>query len=155
MQPVKQTYDMKYLEQHGHLQPTGVPLTGLGAGDSFVLFNVCPPATAATAFERMRDEVPWNTMMHHGGPVPRLISIQVVLIQKVFFYPHRRTTDETIACTVSLCPNFLFAHDDGFVDRLYCALLLFLLCIVSPPSLAFLSFFLFSFVVFFFFLNEP
>lgn len=74
--PTMQSFDMAYYEAHGHLAPNGPPLLGLGAGDSKLIFNVCPPDLASHMFTTMREEVPWNTMSHHGGLVPRLISIQ-------------------------------------------------------------------------------
>lgn len=53
------------------------PLTGLGEGDSMLLYEVLSTKEQAdTSFESLRDEITWNTMSHRGGNVPRLISIQ-------------------------------------------------------------------------------
>mmetsp|Transcript_14191 Transcript_14191/g.39021 ORF Transcript_14191/g.39021 Transcript_14191/m.39021 type:complete len:827 (-) Transcript_14191:142-2622(-) len=45
-----------------------------GEGDSRLILDLCPPEVVS--FEAVRDEVRWHTMLHKGGPVPRLIAIQ-------------------------------------------------------------------------------
>lgn len=64
----------KFFKANGHGRDK--PLTGLGAGDSMLLFDVLPDDFAKSAFNDLRDEVDWQTMAHKGGLVPRLISIQ-------------------------------------------------------------------------------
>lgn len=54
---------------------TGV-VKNLGAGDSKLALNFLPAELALDAFDRVRDEVAWQTMQHMGTDVPRLISQQ-------------------------------------------------------------------------------
>ena len=44
--------------------------------DAKVIDNILPPEIATSAFEKIKDEVVWQKMMHRGGEVPRLIGIQ-------------------------------------------------------------------------------
>ena len=48
----------------------GDPVLGvgdaLGAGDSYLVDHVLPEEIAEIAFEKMREEVKWNTMKHRG-----------------------------------------------------------------------------------------
>ncbi|KAF8212370.1 hypothetical protein K438DRAFT_1806416 [Mycena galopus ATCC 62051] len=48
----------------------------LGAGDSYLTLNLAPPELADVAFEKMREEVKWETMRHRGGEVPRLVAVE-------------------------------------------------------------------------------
>ena len=45
-------------------------------GDTTIFHNVLPPQLEAGLFERIRDEVDWQRMMHQGGEVPRLVAVQ-------------------------------------------------------------------------------
>lgn len=38
----------------------------LGTGDSYLVEDILPEELAEVAFERMRNEVKWNTMYHRG-----------------------------------------------------------------------------------------
>lgn len=74
-----------------------VPILGvgdaIGAGDSYLALDVVPKNVAETAFEKLKEEVQWNTMHHQGeslssfllfnmltsntgGDVPRLVAVE-------------------------------------------------------------------------------
>ena len=38
----------------------------MGEGDTELVLDVLPPELASTAFQRLRDEVKWNHMIHKG-----------------------------------------------------------------------------------------
>ena len=38
----------------------------IGEGDSYVQYDFLPPELADTAFDNLKKEVKWNTMMHRG-----------------------------------------------------------------------------------------
>jgi len=46
----------------------------IGEGDTELVLDILPPDLAETAFERLRNEVKWQVMMHRGGEVPRLVA---------------------------------------------------------------------------------
>ncbi|KAF9025626.1 hypothetical protein BDZ89DRAFT_1135293 [Hymenopellis radicata] len=50
------------------------PVTYCGSGDTYLVSDLLAPELASTAFERVKDEVEWNTMHHRGGEVPRLVA---------------------------------------------------------------------------------
>lgn len=53
------------------------PLSGLGVGDSMVIYNaIRDDDSASRYFHQSKAEIDWQTMAHRGGSVPRLISIQ-------------------------------------------------------------------------------
>ena len=39
----------------------------IAEGDSYILYDFLPPDLAENAFENLRKEVKWNTMMHRGA----------------------------------------------------------------------------------------
>jgi hypothetical protein len=49
---------------------------GLGAGDSYLTLNLLPPELESDAFEKLKQEVKWQKMYHHGGEVPRLVAVE-------------------------------------------------------------------------------
>jgi alkylated DNA repair dioxygenase AlkB len=51
-------------------------INNLGAGDSYLVYDVLPENIAKNCFELVKNEIGWNEMYHHGGKVPRLISVQ-------------------------------------------------------------------------------
>ncbi len=68
---------------YGELRPSAGILSraraqvgGLGAGDSAIHYGVLSPELAATALATLGREIPWRTMHHRGGVVPRELSIQ-------------------------------------------------------------------------------
>ncbi len=60
----------------GILSRARASLEGLGAGDSAIHYGVLSPDLAATALATLDREIPWRTMHHRGGVVPRELSIQ-------------------------------------------------------------------------------
>lgn len=50
--------------------------TPVGAGDSYLVENVFFEDDTVSTFEKVKGEVNWCEMMHKGGPVPRLMSLQ-------------------------------------------------------------------------------
>lgn len=40
----------------------------LGAGDSYMILDLLGEELSGIAFEKLRDEVEWNTMYHRGKP---------------------------------------------------------------------------------------
>ena len=66
--------------------PTLGPGDKIGEGDTYILHDLLPaseldpsdPSTPLTdsVFQRLRDEVPWQTMHHAAGAVPRLVGVQ-------------------------------------------------------------------------------
>jgi len=60
----------------GLLSQARAHLGGLGAGDSAIHYGVLSPELAATALATLGHEIPWRTMHHRGGVVPRELSIQ-------------------------------------------------------------------------------
>lgn len=49
---------------------------GLGAGDSYLKLNLLPPDIESDVFEKLKEEVKWQKMYHHGGEVPRLVAVE-------------------------------------------------------------------------------
>ncbi|KAI5116524.1 hypothetical protein M0805_000590 [Coniferiporia weirii] len=47
-----------------------------GEGDTYLVLDLLPPKLADTAFERLFEEVQWDTMSHRGGEVPRLVAVE-------------------------------------------------------------------------------
>lgn len=68
------SFNIEFYAEHGISNIN--PLSGLGAGDSFLLLDVLSDELQNRTFEYLDDEIDWNVMTHKGGPVPRLISIQ-------------------------------------------------------------------------------
>ncbi len=48
----------------------------IGSGDSKIIHNVLGPPFVNMAFNRVREEVGWQTMFHRSGQVPRLVAVQ-------------------------------------------------------------------------------
>ena len=48
----------------------------VGAGDSRIIYGALSSPLADDAFERLREEVSWETMHHRSGKVPRLVAVQ-------------------------------------------------------------------------------
>ena len=66
------TIDEAYFEAAGHDRKH--PVTELGVGDSALMLDVA--GGDRSFFERVRDEICWEQMMHKGSPVPRLVCMQ-------------------------------------------------------------------------------
>lgn len=48
-------------------QPQPLDYTALGASDTYLVDNVLPRELAESAFNKMREEVKWNAMLHRGS----------------------------------------------------------------------------------------
>ena len=64
-------------------------------GDTTVITNVLPPDLAASAFERLLDEVSWAGMSHMGGEVPRRIAVQGAVGEDGSMPVYRHPADES------------------------------------------------------------
>ncbi|KAJ7172595.1 hypothetical protein C8R46DRAFT_1348969 [Mycena filopes] len=81
-------------KNNSHVQFLG-PGDPLGAGDSFLRTDVLPSELAGVAFDRMREEVKWDTMHHRGGEVPRLVAVQGEIAPDGSFPIYRHPADES------------------------------------------------------------
>ena len=52
------------------------PNDKIGAGDSRIVYDALSSPLAEHAFERLKEEVSWETMHHRSGKVPRLVAVQ-------------------------------------------------------------------------------
>ncbi|THG98826.1 hypothetical protein EW145_g7363 [Phellinidium pouzarii] len=66
-----------------------------GEGDTYLILDVLPPELATGAFERLREEVEWNTMSHRGGEVPRLVAVEGEIASDGGFPVYRHPADAT------------------------------------------------------------
>lgn len=48
----------------------------MGEGDTLLVAHFLPADLGDTAFERLKREVRWRTMLHRGGEVPRLVAVE-------------------------------------------------------------------------------
>lgn len=81
-----------------------------GERDSYIVNSVLPKDLADCAYEEISKQTKWNSMLHKGGPVPRLISVQGKLghghiinskgdEEEVQFFPlYRHPADVQIPC---------------------------------------------------------
>lgn len=72
--PISVTFDLAHYTEHAH--DSANPLTGLGAGDSSLHFDILGEDESAVVFPKLMKEVDWSTMYHKGGAVPRLVAMQ-------------------------------------------------------------------------------
>lgn len=78
----------KILEEN-KLEPLNSPITGYGANDTALYFNIIPDSIKETAFDDLMKEIEWKHMNQKTGPVPRMISIQGNLEEDKFpLYRH-------------------------------------------------------------------
>ncbi|PIL34646.1 hypothetical protein GSI_03425 [Ganoderma sinense ZZ0214-1] len=70
----------------------------IAEGDSCILYDFLPPELAETAFDNLRKEVKWNTMMHRGGEVPRLVAQEGGVLEDGSFPIYRHPADESPPC---------------------------------------------------------
>ncbi|KAG5983993.1 hypothetical protein E4U55_006505 [Claviceps digitariae] len=68
---------------------------GLGEGDTDIIENVLPQELEKDAFEKLRNEVQWQRMMHQGGEVPRLVAVQGEVAQDGSMPVYRHPSDES------------------------------------------------------------
>lgn len=51
-------------------------MAAYGQSDSYLIDNVLPADIASTCFTALKNEAEWQTMLHRGGEVPRLVATQ-------------------------------------------------------------------------------
>ncbi|EJC99556.1 uncharacterized protein FOMMEDRAFT_31217 [Fomitiporia mediterranea MF3/22] len=66
-----------------------------GAGDTFLVQDVLPPDVLEGSFERLCNEVKWNTMSHRGGEVPRLVAVEGTVDEDGTVPIYRHPADES------------------------------------------------------------
>ena len=86
------TFDPVYFKTKGH--GAANPLTGLGAGDSMLHFDILQDDDSRHVFQRLMKEVKWNHMFHAGGPVPRLVAMQGDVSNENYEPIYRHPADE-------------------------------------------------------------
>ncbi|KAI2605697.1 uncharacterized protein GGS25DRAFT_352318 [Hypoxylon fragiforme] len=64
-------------------------------GDTKVIYDVLPKPLSDNIFEKIRDEVRWQRMMHQGGEVPRLVAVQGQIEQDGTMPIYRHPSDES------------------------------------------------------------
>ena len=52
------------------------PKDSIGSGDSKIVYNIISSSIINDAFNQMKEEVDWKTMLHRSGQVPRLVAVQ-------------------------------------------------------------------------------
>ncbi|KAF8654824.1 hypothetical protein AX16_003344 [Volvariella volvacea WC 439] len=79
--------------------PRKLPVLGvgdrIGEGDSRLVLGILPDDLAKVAFERLKQEVGWNTMYHRGGEVPRLVAVEGEVEEDGSFPVYRHPADES------------------------------------------------------------
>ncbi|KAI1389285.1 uncharacterized protein F4822DRAFT_195672 [Hypoxylon trugodes] len=65
-------------------------------GDTQVIYDILPPPLSENIFERVRDEVQWQRMMHQGGEVPRLVAVQGQMDEDGTMPVYRHPSDESL-----------------------------------------------------------
>ncbi|KAF8574465.1 hypothetical protein K439DRAFT_1372377 [Ramaria rubella] len=66
-----------------------------GEGDTYLIQHFLANDIATGAFQKIKDEVKWQTMHHHGGEVPRLIAVQGQINEDGSFPIYRHPSDES------------------------------------------------------------
>ncbi|KHN96164.1 isochorismatase [Metarhizium album ARSEF 1941] len=64
-------------------------------GDTEVIENVLPEGLAKDAYEKLRDEVQWQRMLHQGSEVPRLVAVQGEISDDGSMPVYRHPSDES------------------------------------------------------------
>ncbi|KAI5891477.1 uncharacterized protein SCHCODRAFT_02629217 [Schizophyllum commune H4-8] len=67
----------------------------IGEGDSRLVLNLLPDELREGIFERLREEVAWETMYHRGGKVPRLVAVQGRIEEDGSFPVYRHPSDQS------------------------------------------------------------
>ena len=52
------------------------PEDEIGSGDSRIIYSALSSSLIELAFQQLKDEVDWQTMLHRSGQVPRLVAVQ-------------------------------------------------------------------------------
>ncbi|KAJ3864165.1 hypothetical protein EV359DRAFT_41605 [Lentinula novae-zelandiae] len=69
--------------------------TKLGAGDSYMVFDILDKELSEIAFQKVKEEVKFDIMHHKGGQVPRLVAVQGELAEDLSFPVYRHPSDES------------------------------------------------------------
>ncbi|CAG8953410.1 hypothetical protein HYFRA_00010159 [Hymenoscyphus fraxineus] len=87
----------KIEEEVEEAQPevAGDELEGICEGDTSVITSLLPENEADGIFERLRDEIQWQKMLHQGGDVPRLVSVQGMVGKDGSIPIYRHPADES------------------------------------------------------------
>jgi len=64
-------------------------------GDTFLVKNLFPDDTSIDLFEKLKNEIHWRTMYHHGGEVPRLVAVQGQVDDDGSYPIYRHPSDES------------------------------------------------------------
>ncbi|KAL1725392.1 hypothetical protein EV714DRAFT_287929 [Schizophyllum commune] len=78
-------------------QPILGPNDTIGEGDSRLVLDLLPDELREGIFERLREEVAWETMCHRGGEVPRLVAVQGRIEEDGSFPVYRHPSDQSPA----------------------------------------------------------
>lgn len=70
-----------------------ISTSSFGAGDSRIIHNLLPPDLESTSFNELYREITWQTMLHKGGEVPRLIAVQGEIMDRGIRPIYRHPTD--------------------------------------------------------------
>lgn len=76
---------------------SGSTLEHLGAGDSFLYYNLLDHEEGEELFGELLASDIWQSFEHRGGPVPRLVSIQADLTSDGDQPIYRHPTDTYLA----------------------------------------------------------
>ena len=52
------------------------PKDHIGEGDSKIITEALSPSLSSDVFNKIKEEVTWQTMHHRGGDVPRKVAVQ-------------------------------------------------------------------------------
>ncbi|KAL1757031.1 hypothetical protein FB107DRAFT_210245 [Schizophyllum commune] len=78
-------------------QPILGPDDTIGEGDSRLVLDLLPDELREGIFERLREELAWETMYHRGGEVPRLVAVQGRIEKDGRFPVYRHPSDQSPA----------------------------------------------------------
>lgn len=67
----------------------------LGEGDSWLLTDLLPKKAFPNVFNKVKNEVQWETMYHRGGEVPRLVAVEADVGADCSFPLYRHPSDES------------------------------------------------------------
>lgn len=87
--------------------PSKGPGDSIGCGDTFIRYGLLPSAEADQAFLDIFTQVPWQTMSHISGHVPRLVCCQGSISHTDFSFPVYRHPSDTVLPLISWSPAVL------------------------------------------------
>ena len=71
------------------------PTDKIGSGDSRIICNAISSSVMNSAFERLKEEVVWQRMLHRSGQVPRLVAVQGEAVEDGDVPIYRHPADES------------------------------------------------------------